>query len=131
MEKAETASRVRGRIEAILDYAAARKLRSGENPAWWRGNLDHLLAKPSKVAKVEHHGAAPDASVASIMAKLADSKELAATCLRFVVLTAARSGEARGALWSEIDMVAAIWNISADRMKVCREHRVPLSAPAM
>lgn len=130
-DKPETASRVRGRIEAVLDYAAARRLRSGENPARWRGNLVHLLPRLSKVARVKHHAAAPYNGIAGLMAKLADSKGTAAMCLRFTILTAARSGEARGALWDEIDMEAAIWNVPAERMKAGRKHRVPLSAPAM
>jgi integrase len=130
-EKPETASRVRGRIESVLDYATTYEMRSGENPARWRGNLDNLLSRRSKVARVKHHAAAPYASVAAIMAKLGESKGLAAMCLRFTVLTAARSGEARGATWSEIDMEAAIWNVPAERMKAGREHRVPLSGPAM
>lgn len=129
--KPETASRVRGRIEAVLDYAAARKLRSTENPARWRGNLDHLLPRRSKVAKVEHHAAIPYADLPALMAKLAESKGVSAMCLRFTILTAARSGEARGAKWAEIDMAAATWTVPAERMKAAREHRVPLSDQAV
>ncbi|WP_234731079.1 tyrosine-type recombinase/integrase [Acidocella facilis] len=131
IEKPETASRVRGRIEAVLDYATARKLRSGENPARWRGNLDHLLPRRSKVARVKHHAAAPYTGIAGLMVKLAESNGTAALCLRFAILTAARSGEARGATWREIDMDAGIWTVPGERMKAGREHRVPLSAPAL
>lgn len=129
--KPETACRVRGRIETVLDYAAARKLRSAENPARWRGNLEHMLAARSKVAKVEHHAAIPYADLPTLMETLAARKGHASRCLRFLVLTAARSGEARGATWSEIDMEAATWTIPAERMKAGQMHRVPLSEPAM
>jgi integrase len=129
--KPETASRVRGRIEAVLDYAAARKLRSTENPARWRGNLDHLLPKRTKVAKVQHHAAVPYADLPGLYAKLTESNGRAALCLRFAIVTAARSGEARGATWAEIDLEAATWTVPGERMKAGREHRVPLSAPAL
>lgn len=130
-EKPETASRVRGRIEAVLDYAAARKLRSSENPARWRGHLDHLLPARAKVARVEHHAAIPYADLPALMVKLSASRGMAAMCLRFDILTAARSGEARGATWGEIDVESATWTIPGNRMKAGREHRVPLSAPAL
>jgi integrase len=130
-EKPETASRVRGRIEAVLDYATARKLRFGENPARWKGHLDHLLPARAKVAKVEHHAALPWLDAPALIAKLAESKGMAAACLRFLALTAARSGEARGAKWSEIDMAAKVWTIPAERMKAAREHRVPLTDTAL
>lgn len=129
--KPETASRVRGRIETVLDYAAARKLRSAENPARWRGNLEHMLATRSKLARVEHHAAIPYADLPALMETLAARRGQAPRCVRFLVLTAARSGEARGATWSEIDMEAAIWTIPAERMKAGQMHRVPLSEPAM
>lgn len=130
-EKPETASRVRGRIENILDYATARGLRSGENPARWKGHLDHLLPPRAKVAKVQHHAAVPWQDLPAIMAKLGESKGVSAACLRFLTLTAARSGEARGATWSEIDMNAKVWTIPGDRMKAGRDHRVPLAAPVL
>ncbi len=123
----ETASRVRGRIENVLDYATARRLRTGENPARWKGHLDHLLAARAKVAKVQHHAAVPWQDLPAIMAKLGESKGVAAACLRFLALTAARSGEARGAQWADIDMAAKTWTIPGERMKAGREHRVPLS----
>ncbi len=126
-EKPETASRLRGRIEAVLDYATARKLRTGDNPARWKGHLDHLLPKRSKVAGVEHHAAVAWQDIPALMAKLVESKGTAAACLRFAVLTAARSGEARGAQWEEIDMAAGVWTVPAARMKAGLPHRVPLS----
>ena len=130
-EKPETASRVRGRIETVLDSATAQHLRAGENPARWRGHLEHLLPKREKLAKVEHHAAAPWAELPTLYRKLTESKGMAALCLRFLILTAARSGEARGATWGEIDMKAKTWTVPAERMKADREHRVPLSAPAL
>ena len=130
-EKPETASRIRGRIEAVLNYAAARNLRSSENPARWRGHLDHLLPARAKVARVEHHAALPWADLPRLVERLGESKGIAALCLRFLILTAARSGEARGAIWAEIDMEAGIWTVPPERMKAGREHRIPLSDPAM
>ena len=129
--KPETASRVRGRVETVLNFAAARHLRSGENPARWKGHLEHSLPARAKVAKVQHHAAAPWQLLPEIMGKLAESKGTAALCLRFAVLTAARSGEARGVTWAEIDIKAALWTVPAERMKAGREHRVPLSGPAL
>jgi integrase len=130
-DKTETASRVRGRIENVLDYAAARQWRTGENPARWKGNLDHLLPDRAKVAKVEHHAAIPWQDMPALVAKLAESKGTAALCLRFLILTAARSGEARGARWNEIDLDGKTWTVPAARMKAGQEHRVPLSAAAL
>lgn len=130
--KTETAQRVRGRIEAVLDFAAVHDLCDGtRNPARWKGTLDKVLPAPRKVATREHHAAAPYADVPRIMAALAAKSHVSALCLRFSILTAARSGEARGARWSEIDMDAATWTIPAARMKAQRPHRVPLSAPAL
>jgi integrase len=130
-EKTETASRVRGRIETVLAWATAAQLRVGDNPARWKGNLDQLLAKPSKVRKVKHHSAVTVENMPSFMASLRLRDGMAARALEFVALTAARSGEVRGARWSEIDMGEAAWMIPAERMKAGKEHRVPLSAPAM
>jgi integrase len=129
--KPETASRVRGRIESVLDYATSRAWRAGENPARWKGHLDHLLPARSKVAKVEHHAALPWSAIGGFMATLEGVQTIAAFALRFAVLTAARSGEARGATWGEIDLAAAIWTIPAARMKSGQQHRVPLSEPAL
>jgi integrase len=130
-DKTETATRVRGRIESILDWATVSKFRIGENPARWRGHLDHLLAEPSKVAKVEHHPALPWQEIGAFMAELRQRGGVAARALEFTILTAARSGEIRGARWDEIDLDAAIWTVPAERMKGGREHRVPLSTAAL
>lgn len=129
--KTETATRLRGRIESVLDWATTRQYRDGLNPARWQGHLDTLLPAPGKVSKVEHHAALSTDEVGAFMARLRHQAGMGAKALEFVVLTAARSGEVRGATWSEIDMDAAVWTISATRMKAGREHRVPLSGPAM
>lgn len=129
--KPETASRVRGRIESVLAYATTRKLRSGENPALWRGHLEHSLTARDKLAKVKHHPAIPYADLAALMEKLSKSQGTAALCLRFIVLTAARSDEARSMTWAEIDTEGALWIAPESRMKGRRTHRVPLSEPAM
>lgn len=129
--KTETASRLRGRIESVLDWASARGYRQGDNPARWRGHLDQLLAKPSKIAKVEHHAALGIDQVPKFMADLCQREGTGARALELLVLTAVRSGEVRGAVWSEIDLAGAVWTIPASRMKAGREHRVPLSKPAL
>lgn len=129
--KNETASRLRGRIETILDWATVRKYRQGENPARWKGHLDKVLAAPAKVQKVEHHRAVPIDETAAFMRELRTREGLAARALEFLVLTAARSGEVRGATWSEVNMDTAIWTVPAQRMKAGQEHRVPLSKEAM
>lgn len=128
--KTETASRVRSRIELVLDFAIARGLRQGPNPARWRGNLDAALPKPSKLVKVKHHPAVPVNEIRSFMARLQGQPGTGARALEFAVLTAARSGEVRHAVWSEIDLDAALWTVPAERMKSGREHRVPLNEPA-
>jgi integrase len=129
--KTETASRVRGRIEAVLDYAKARRWRDGENPARWRGHLDHLLPGRSKVQRVAHHAALPWRETGAFMQRLRQNSGVGARCLEFLVLTACRSGEVRGARWDEIDLAHAVWTIPAQRMKAGREHRVPLSEQAI
>lgn len=129
--KTETASRLRGRIENVLDWAKVRGHRSGENPARWRGHLDKLLAKPSKIAKVEHHPAVPVDDAPAFYADLHERHGLAARALEFAMLTAARSGEVRGATWAEIDLSKALWTIPATRMKAKAEHRVPLPKMAV
>jgi len=131
LTKPETASRIRGRIEKILDFAKARGWRSGENPAAWKGHLALTLPARSKVAKVEHHAALPWREIGDFMLTLRDQAGIGARGLRFAILTAARSGEVRGARWCEIDPSTAAWAIPADRMKGDREHRVPLSEPAI
>ena len=129
--KAETASRLRGRIESILDYAKARGWRTGENPGAWKGHLSLTLPARSKVAKVKHHAALPWMETGAFMMELRLQKGVGARALRFAILTAARSGEVRGARWEEIDLVGATWTIPAERMKVGREHRVPLCEQAL
>lgn len=129
--KTETASRVRGRLEQVLDWATVRGLRAGENPAQWRGRLDHLLAKPSKIAKVEHFAALAGDQMHAFMVDLRGRHGNGARALELLVLTAVRSGEVRGAKWSEIDLDTAQWVIPAERMKAKVEHRVPLSKPAL
>lgn len=130
-EKTETASRLRGRIECILDWATVSQYRQGENPARWRGHLDNLLADPAKVAKVTHHPALPWQEISALMLAIRMREGIAARAIEFAILTAARSGEVRGATWDEIDMDAALWVIPAERMKAGREHRVPLSSSAL
>ncbi len=125
--KPETASRLRGRIEVILDWAKVRGYRHGENPARWRGHLDKLLPAKGKVRKVTHHAALPIDNLASFMAALRKQPGVGARALEFAVLTAARTGEVIGARWSEIDLAAKMWTVPVDRMKAGREHRVPLS----
>jgi integrase len=129
--KPETASRVRGRIESVLDWATARGYRQGENPARWRGHLENLLPKKSKVRRVEHHAALPYAEIAAFMAELRQQEGVAAHALEFAILTAARTGEVIGAKWDEIDPGERLWTVPADRMKAGKEHRVPLSDPAL
>src|SRR5262249_50187228 len=130
-DKTETASRVRGRIESILDYAKARGWRDGENPARWRGHLDQLLPKRSKVQRVAHHEALPWRETGAFVQRLRQNTGVSARCLEFLILTACRSGEVRGARWDEIDLAHAVWTIPAARMKGGRQQRVPLSEPAM
>jgi integrase len=129
--KPETASRVRGRIERILDWAKVRGYRDGENPARWRGHLDKIYPARSKVQKVKHHAAAPIDELPALYDRLAEAKGVAAKALRFVILTAARPGEVAGGLWPEIDKKTALWTIPSERMKADREHRVTLSREAL
>ncbi len=129
--KTETAARLRGRIENVLDWATVHKYRSGDNPARWKGHLDKILPQPSKVQKVDHHDALPYLEIGSFMAELRQREGMGARCLEFAILTAARSGEVRGARWDEIDLDKSIWIIPAERMKMGKEHRVPLSRAAI
>ncbi|MCW2317640.1 integrase [Rhodoblastus acidophilus] len=126
----ETARRVRGRIEAILDAAKVRKLRTGDNPARWRGHLDKLLAAPTKLVR-GHHAAIPYDRMPAFWLQLAPLTNMSYCALRFLILTAARSGEVRGATWDEIDFENAVWTVPAERMKAGRPHRVPLSRAAV
>jgi integrase len=130
LNKAETASRLRGRIEKVLDAAKARGLRQGENPAQWRGHLDHLLSKPSKLAR-GHHPAMPYDRVSQFIGQLRLREATAGLALEFCILTAARSGEVLGLTWQEINLKERIWSVPGERMKAGRLHRVPLSDGAL
>lgn len=125
--KTETATRVRQRIENILDWAKAREFRTGENPARWRGHLDMLLPKPTKIQKVKHFNAMPYIETPAYFVELRKKDILSAKALAFIILTATRSNETRSARWNEIDIDDAMWTIPEDRMKAKREHKVPLS----
>jgi integrase len=129
--KTETAKRVQGRIESILDYAAAHRYRDPLNPARWRGHLDMMLPKPTRVKKVRHHPAMPHTGVPAFMAEICSNNSVSALALRFLILTATRTNEVLRAQWPEIDLEAAVWTVPAKRMKARREHRVPLSDTAM
>jgi len=132
--KPETAARLRGRMEMILDWAKVRygiRFADGENPARWRGHLDKLLPKRSKVAKVEHHAALPWREIGKFMIGLRGQEGVGALALEFAILTATRTSEVIGATWGEINLAERLWIIPADRMKAGREHRVPLNMPAI
>jgi integrase len=128
--KPETASRIRGRIETVIDAATARKLRTGENPARWRGHLAHVLPKRSRLTR-GHHTALPYGELPAFVEKLRSRKAMAALALEFTILTAARTGEVIGATWEEIDLAKKVWTVPANRMKAGREHRIPLSPRAV
>lgn len=130
-EKTETASRVRGRIEAVLEWAKTREYRAGDNPARWHGHLENLLPRRSDVARVKHQPALPFDRLSAFMSELRLANGIAARCLEFTILTAVRSGEARLAKWNEFDLDAGVWSIPADRMKAKKEHRVPLSGATL
>lgn len=129
--KTETATRVRGRIELILDYAKSKELFKGENPARWRGHLQNLLAKPSKIRKVKHQPALPYAEINDFLTKLKAEEGTASPALAFAILTATRTSETLKAQWQEFDLKAKLWSIPYTRMKAGREHRVPLSEAAI
>ncbi len=128
--KSETASRLRGRIEKVLDFARAQGMRSGPNPAMWRGHLSAILPKPEKLSR-GHHPAMPFADVPAFVARLRERQAMAALALEFTILTAARTGETLGATWAEIDLQTAVWTIPGRRMKAGIEHRVPLCGRAL
>jgi integrase len=130
-DKPETASRLRGRIEAVLDWARVRGYRQGENPARWKGNLIHRLPAKASICRVEHHAALDYRETAAFMADLRAREGIAARALEFTILTAARTGETIGATWDEFDLNARVWTVSGSRMKAGREHRVPLSDAAV
>jgi integrase len=127
----DTASRDRGRIEAVLDWAAARGFRQGENPARWKGHLENLLPARGKISRVQHHAALPFTEIGPLMAELRRQQGAAARALELLILTAGRTGEVLGARWSEIDLADRVWVIPAGRMKAAKEHRVPLSDAAL
>lgn len=129
--KTVTATRVRGRIERVLDWAKVHGMRDGENPARWRGHLDNLLAKPSKVTKPKHHAAMPYEEVPSFVAALSRKDARSRRALRFTILTAARTEEVTGSTWSEFDMKEKLWTVPSHRMKGGRQHIVPLSNAAI
>ena len=129
--KPETATRLRGRIERVLDWAKARGFRTGENPARWRGHLDQLLPARSKVRSIRHHAALPFGELPQFMITLRERGGVSAQALEFAFLTAARTGEVIGASWDEIDLGSRTWTIPANRMKGHRAHRIPLSDRAV
>ncbi|WP_420723935.1 tyrosine-type recombinase/integrase [Hwanghaeella sp. LZ110] len=129
--KTETAKRIQGRIENILDFAAARKYQAPINHARWRGHLDKLLPKPSRVRTVTHHPAMPYTDLPKFMDTLRENDSISAQALRFLILTAARTGEVLNATWDEVDIDSCVWAIPAARMKTRREHRVPLCDEAV
>ena len=129
--KTETATRLRGRIECILDWATVREFRRGENPARWRGHLENLLPKRQKVQKVEHHAALPYGEMGDFMTILRNQDGVAARAFEFLILTATRTSETIGATWDEVDFDAKVWTIPASRIKAGKEHRVPLSSAAI
>lgn len=130
LERPETASRLRGRIERVLDAARAQGHRAGENPARWRGHLDHLLPKRQKLTR-GHHAALPYEEVRAFVSGLQEREAVSAMALEFLILTAARSGEVMGATWAEVDLIGKVWTVPGPRMKAGREHRVPLSGRAL
>jgi integrase len=130
-DKTQTANKLRGRIESVLDWARVRGYREGDNPARWRGHLDQLLPKPHKVAKVKHLAALPYDQMGEFMEALRAQEGNTARALEFAIRTAARTGEVAGAKWAEIDLDAALWTIPEARMKSHREHRVPLPSQAV
>lgn len=130
-EKAETASRLRGRLESVLDWATVRKFRVGDNPARWKGHLDNLLPKRSKAQRVQHHPALPWREIGAFLAALRQQEGVGAQALELAILTAARSGEVRGMTWAELDLATGLWTVPAGRMKAGKEHRVPLAERAI
>lgn len=130
-DKTETANRVRQRIEAVLDWACVHKLRSSDNPARWKGVLDKIYPAPNQIRQVRHHPSCPYSEAPGLVAQLRQSSNLSSRCLRLLILTATRSGEARGARWEEFDLEKKTWLIPAARTKAKREHLIPLSKDAL
>lgn len=131
LSKTETARRLRQRLEAVLAWATVSGYRSGDNPARWKDNLDHILPKPSKIQKINHHAALSIDAMPKFMSELRKREGMASKALELLILTAARSGEVRGATWDEIDLQSKVWIIPKARMKAGKEHRVPLSDAAV
>ncbi len=129
--KTETASRLRGRIESVLDWSTVRSYRKGDNPAHWRGHLDKLLPRPSQVVRVKHHAALPFTDIGALMRQIRQDTGVASRALELTILTAARTNEVVQAEWSEFDLGRKTWIVPAERMKSNRQHRVPLSAAAI
>jgi integrase len=130
--KNETASRVRGRIESVIDWATAHGLRTGDNPARWKGHLEHLLAKSTATKRADkHHAALPHSQIPAFLQKLAEQEGMSRWALEFLILTASRTSEVTGARWSEIDEETRLWTVPKERMKAGREHRVPLTKRAL
>jgi integrase len=129
--KTESATRIRARIELVLDAARAKGLRSGENPARWKGNLEALLPAPGKIAPHQHHPALPFKRMPHLVGALRKREGVSSLCLQFAILTACRSGEALNATWKEVDLEERLWTIPGARMKAGRPHRVPLSQAAI
>jgi len=129
--KTETATRIRGRIENILSWAAVQGYRANDNPALWKGHLENLLPKPNKVKKVKPHKALPYKEINTFISELRSHKTMSAFALEVLILTATRTSEVTGALWQEIDFDAGVWAIPADRMKADKEHSIPLSSRAL
>jgi len=129
--KPETASRLRGRIESILDWARVRGYRDGENPARWRGHLDELFPNKTKIRKVRHHAALPYGELPGFLTALREEEGIAARALEFTILTVARTGETIGATWAEMDLLNKTWAVPAERMKAGKEHRTPLPLRAL
>ncbi len=127
----ETASRLRQRVEAVLDFARVQNWRAGENPARWKGHLAGALPAPSKVKRVRHHPALPWQRIGAFMAALSERDGMSALALRFAILTASRTGEVRGMRWREVDLDAKVWIVPGERMKAAKTHRVPLSTAAL
>lgn len=130
-DKTETASRVRGRIESVIDWAIAKGHRTASNPARWKGLLDKILPPPGKISKTDHHKAIAYVQLPAFMQQLQTQESTGGIALQLLILTATRSGEIRGARWDEFDLTEGIWTIPAERMKAKKEHRIPLSLPAL
>ena len=129
--KTETAARIRGRLEAVLEWATAREYRTGDNPARWRGHLEKLLPEKAKIRRAEHRAALPYARMGPFMTELRQQKGIGARALEFAILTASRTNEVLGAQWSEFSLSDRLWIVPAERMKAGKEHRVPLCDAAM